>query len=256
MKNTWVKIEFHYTFLIMALGLVLTGHFINLIVFTSLILIHEFGHYFIAKLLNYKVDKIVLYPYGGITKLDTLINTKIEKDIIVAASGLIMQTIYYLIITLLFTKGIIREYIYDLFYMYHNSMLFFNLLPVIPLDGSKIVNLFLAKYFNFNLSNNLSVAISLFTIIFLLISGIYENNYSFLLTVSVLMQNIYNFYKEIVYIYNRFLLERYLYDFDYKKIKILKNKNKMYKNRKHIFLKNNKIINEKEYLKIFFSKKS
>lgn len=238
----------------MALGLVLTGHFINLIVFTSLILIHEFGHYLVARLLNYKVDKIILYPYGGMTKLNTLINTKIEKDIIVAASGLIMQTIYYLIITLLFTKGIIREYIYNLFYMYHNSMLFFNLLPVIPLDGSKILNLFLAKYFNFNLSNNLSVAISLFTIIFLLISGIYENNYSFLLTVSVLMQNIYNFYKEIAYVYNRFLLERYLYDFNYKKMKVLNNKNKMYKNRRHIFLKNNKIINEKEYLKKFFNK--
>ena len=44
MKNILNKIEFHYTYIIMAFGLVITGHFVNLIIFTSLIIIHEMGH--------------------------------------------------------------------------------------------------------------------------------------------------------------------------------------------------------------------
>ena len=44
MKSIFTKIEFHYSFLILAFGLVITGHFSNLFVFTFLIIVHEIGH--------------------------------------------------------------------------------------------------------------------------------------------------------------------------------------------------------------------
>ena len=91
-------------------------------------------------------------------------------------------------------------------------MLLFNLLPIIPLDGSKIINLILSKYLNLNLSNNLTVLISFISLIVLMLSNVFENNYSMLMVVGVLLQNIWNYYKNIEYLYNRFILERYLYD--------------------------------------------
>ena len=81
MKNFLNKMDFHYTYIIMAFGLVLTGHFINLIAFTSLIIIHEFGHVITATIYKYRIKKITIYPYGGITEFDTLVNTKIESDV-------------------------------------------------------------------------------------------------------------------------------------------------------------------------------
>lgn len=45
-------------------------------------------------------------------------------------------------------------------------MLIFNLLPIYPLDGAKIVNLILSKYFSFNIANYISIVISLITVIF------------------------------------------------------------------------------------------
>ena len=69
------------------------------------------------------------------------------------------------------------------------------------------------------------------------------------------MKNIYKFYKDISYIYNRFILERYLFKFNYKKKAIIKNKDKMYKNRVHIFNDNGKLIPEKDYISTFFEKK-
>lgn len=255
MKSILSKIEFHYTFFIIALGFVLTGHFVNLIVFTSIIIIHELGHFITAILFKYKVSKIIIYPYGGITKLDTFINTNINKDLIISISGIIFQCIYFFIVYLIYNMGYIREYIYQLFYTYHYSMLFFNLLPIIPLDGSKILSCLIYKYFNFNLSNNILVFISLTSIIFLLYGGIYKSNYGLIMTIGVLMKNIYNFYKNIDFVYNRFLLERYLYRFNYKKKSIIKSKNKMYKNRYHYVYKNGNIVEEKEYLNDFFKKK-
>ena len=255
MKNILNKIEFHYTYIIMAFGLVITGHFVNLIIFTSLIIIHEMGHIIISKILSYKIDKVIIYPYGGFVKLNTRINTKIENDLLVAISGIIMQSIYFGIIFFLYRNGIVREYIYSLFLLYHKSMLIFNLLPIYPLDGAKIVNLILSKYFSFNIANYISIVISLITVIFFLYSDIYENNYSIILVIGVLMKNIYKFYKDISYIYNRFILERYLFKFNYKNKVIIKNKDKMYKNRVHIFNDNGKLMNEKEYISTFFEKK-
>lgn len=255
MKNILTKIKFDYTYIIMAFGLVITGHFSNLLVFTSLIIIHELGHSIIALSFRYKINKIIIYPYGGLTKLDKQINTNINNDIIVAISGLFFQTLYFLLILFLYKEGIIREYIYNLFYLYHKSMLIFNILPIIPLDGSKIINLILSKYISFNKANKLTIIISFISIIIFLLSNIFDKNYSLLMVIGVLLSNIYKFYKEIPFIYNRFLLERYLYKFNYKKYKVIKNIDKMYKNRIHYFKNNDKILSEHEYLEKKFKKK-
>lgn len=254
MKTILNKIKFHYTFIIVAIGFILTGYFSNIIIFTSIIIIHELGHYLMALYYNYKVDKITIYPYGGITKFSTLINTSINKDLMISISGLIMQSIYYIIITILYTNGYIREYIYNSFTLYHNSIIFFNILPIIPLDGSKIINLILSKYIHYKLANKLTIAISLITIIILLVSRVFEYNYSFIIILGLLMKNIYTSYQNIEYTYNKFILERYLYNIEYKKKKIVKDKDHMYKNKTHYFNINQKLIKEKDYLNSLYTK--
>ena len=240
MKIILSKIEFHYTFIIIALGFVLAGYFSNLIVFTSIIIIHELGHIITGLHFKYKLDKVIIYPYGGMTKFNTIINTNINKDILVAISGVIVQSIYFILITILYTKGYIREYIYNLFTIYNKSILLFNILPIIPLDGSKIINLILSKYLYYNLSNKLTIIISFITIIIIL---------------GLLMKNIYDFYKNLEYIYNKFILERYLYKITYPKKKIIKNKKKMYKNKSHYFYINNQLLKEDDYLRSIYSKR-
>ena len=255
MKIILSKIEFHYTFIIIALGFVLAGYFSNLIVFTSIIIIHELGHIITGLHFKYKLDKVIIYPYGGMTKFNTIINTNINKDILVAISGVIVQSIYFILITILYTKGYIREYIYNLFTIYNKSILLFNILPIIPLDGSKIINLILSKYLYYNLSNKLTIIISFITIIIILITRIYEYNYSFIIILGLLMKNIYDFYKNLEYIYNKFHLERYLYKITYPKKKIIKSKKKMYKNKSHYFYINNQLLKEDDYLRSIYSKR-
>ncbi len=251
MKSILTKLEFHYTYLILALSMVITGYYINLIAFTSLIIIHELGHLITCKIMNIKISKITIYPYGGMIKTDDKINLNINEELSVAISGVIFQSIYFLIITYFYNIGIIREYTYDLFKMYHYSMLFVNLLPIYPLDGSKIINLILSKIFPFYLSNILTIIISFITIILWICLKFPYINYSYIMIISVIIYNLYQYIKGLKYVFHRFVLERYLYDFPYvKKKKITKIKN-MYKNKKHIFLVKDRKIEEKEYLKEF-----
>lgn len=241
-------IEFHYTYLFIAFSFIITGHIKDLLVFTSIIIIHELGHYTMAKINNVKVKKITIYPFGGITTLDTLINININRELLIAMGGILFQTIYMLIIIILYKYGFIREYIYNLYTRYNNSILFFNLFPIVSLDGFKILNLILSKIFPFDISNKLSLGISFITLIIILAVNYYTFNYTLLLILSVLIINIVNYYKDLNYIFNKFLVERYLYNINYSKEKIINNKKEMYKDYRHIFKNGNKYLTEKKYL--------
>lgn len=241
-------IEFHYTYLFIAFSFIITGHVKDLLVFTSIIIFHELGHYLMARINKVKVKKITIYPFGGITTLDTLINININRELLIAMGGILFQTIYMIIIIILYKHGFVREYIYNLYTRYNNSILYFNLLPIVSLDGFKILNLTLSKIFPFDISNKLSLGISFITLILILIVNYYTFNYTLLLILSVLIINIVNFYKDLNYIFNKFLVERYLYNLSYSKEKIVNNKKKMYKDYRHIFKNGNKYLTEKKYL--------
>ena len=247
-----LKVEFHRTYFVMALGFVLTGYYLNLIVFTSLIIIHELGHYIVARLNNFNVEKIIIYPYGGMTKLSDMLNRDICEELLIATSGIIAQYLFYLFILFLYKYSIIREYTYSLYNLYNNQMIFFNLLPIYPLDGGKILNLLLYKYFSFNKSNILTIIISLIVIFIIVSFSIYTNSYSNIMVMILLVTYIYKFYINRKYLYRRFLLERYLYNIEYSKIKVINNIKNLYKNKTHLINTNNTYIKEKKYLSILF----
>ena len=65
----------------------------------------------------------------------------------------------------------------------------------------------------------------------------------------LLSSELFLYFKRQDYLYNRMLLERYMDNFNFKKFKIIKNKDFMYKEKRHLVLFNNKYITEKDYLK-------
>lgn len=250
-----LKIEFHRTYLVMALGFVLTGYYLNLIVFTSLILVHEMGHYLMAMINHFHVTKIIIYPYGGMTKIEDMINRDICEELLIATSGVIIQYFFYLIMVYCYHKGFIREYTYNLYTLYSNQMIFFNLLPIYPLDGSKILNLILDRYLPYYRANSLTIVISFFIIIIIIFSSIYQHSYSNIMIMGLLFTYLWKFYQRRKYLYQRFLLERYLYNIEYPKVKIIKDIRRMYKNRSHLIFRNNLYQKEKEILSILFGKR-
>lgn len=247
-------IEFHYTYYIMSLGYVLTGNFLNLIVITNLLVVHEFGHFLIAKLLNFNVSKIIIYPFGGITKIEDLVNRDINEELLVATSGVIFQYFFYLLVINLNYLGFVRDKVLDIYIIYNRGLILFNLLPIYPLDGYKIFNLIFSKYFSFNLSNYLSFIVSIVGILIYIFVYSINYNYSYIMAISVIIVYNYKYLFNIKYLYNRFLLERILFSFNYSKLKIISNYKSMYKNRRHIFKINNEYLSEDKYLKKYYFK--
>ena len=248
-------IRFHYTYIILAISFIIIGYFSNILVFTSIIIIHELGHYLIAKIVKLNPQEITIYPFGGITKMVHPINSPIIKELIVSISGIIFQLLYFLITYIFYNKGIIREYIFNEFITYNKSILLFNILPIHPLDGSVFLCLLLQKIFPYKTTLKLNIILSILTSIYLLMINYYKFNYTTILIISVIMTNIVKYYKSINYNFNKFLLERYLYKLHFKKTKNISKITKMYKEKYHIIKEKNNYLTEKQLLNRRFKEK-
>ena len=122
-KNILDKIYFHPLFYIVLSISLITGHFRNIIYFTSIIFIHELGHSITGIILGCKLNRIEIYPYGGCSKLEHDINIRLYKELLILIMGPITQIIFVYLIN--YFKIDVNKY----FYSYSNYILIFNLLP-------------------------------------------------------------------------------------------------------------------------------
>lgn len=237
------KVKFDNTFYLFLLLVVVAGLYKEFSFIFILIFFHELGHAITGVLLGFSISKIIIYPYGGLTKFNNLENTNLNKELIVALMGPVIQIITYLVLNKLFTYSYIK--------IYHYSVLFFNLLPIISLDGGKIINIILNKFFSYLKSFYLSIIISVIVIIILVIYCLfYYYNLNMFLMSLFLLTKIYISIRNIKYSYNRFLLERYLYNFNFKKKKITNSIYDFSKECYHFI----EFQEEKTYLKKYFKK--
>ena len=234
-----------YTFAIIA---ILTASFINFIIISTLIIIHELGHFLTAKFLKVEVDKIYLYPLGGISRFYLQANASSLKELIILLMGPIFQFIAYTILLKIFPENI------ELIKIYHYGIIFFNLLPIYPLDGGKLIKLLLSEFIPYRNSLIITIIISYITIFLYVIITLHNLKLNNLIIIIFLLHKVKTESKNINQMYEKFLLERYLYRHNFKKKKIINSYKKFYKNATHLINENSKYYLEKEYLEKKYKK--
>lgn len=215
-----------------------------LMVFT-IIIIHELGHFLMAKNFKWNFDKIAIYPFGGCTKFNEKINKSLKEELLILINGPLFQILLYIIVIILNTKGIITPRSFNIFKNYHYTLLIFNLLPIYPLDGGRIFNIIMNYLLPYKKGNKIVILISIILTLTLILL---YNSLNCILMSILLITEIIIYLKRQNYLYNKMLLERYITPPNYHKLKIIKNKNSLYKEKKHIIKYQNKYITEKDYL--------
>ena len=228
------------SFLLFLLIIILTGSFNSFFPFFLLLLIHEIGHTIMGIVLGYKLDKITFYPYGGITTFNLPINIPLKEELFILIMGPIFQIIGYLLL---------KNFFIDI-KIYHYTLLFFNLLPIYPLDGGKILNILCGYYFNYFKSIYITLFISIVFIILVIIYNLYSLNLNLLLMIILMFVKLIKMYKMRYFYYNKFLMERYLQNFGFKKIKYINNIHHFFRDKLH-FINNEE---EKRCLKKYFNR--
>lgn len=174
------------------------------------------------------------------------INTNSFKEFFILIMGPIFQVLAKLLLVTIFKNDI------KMINIYHLSILSFNLMPIYPLDGGKLLNIVLEKILPLKKSLKLVIQISFYTTIAIFL--IKEKKINIIVMTILLVVLIIKENKLINYKYNKFLLERYLNNYNFKKTKIISTKNDFYKDRKHLVKDNDIYYYEKEYLEKIIQK--
>lgn len=132
-----LKFKFHWSFVILALGLCMCGKALVFFCYTLVVILHEFGHFFVAKKLGYKLNLITLMPYGASLSGNEN-NLKNTHEILIALAGPLVNVLL-LLLGLFVRNFIFNNGIINLFICANLSTIFFNILPIFPLDGGRIL---------------------------------------------------------------------------------------------------------------------
>lgn len=190
---------------------------------------------------KWKIEKVILLPFGALTIFNADLNRPMLEEFFIVIMGPIFQVLFT------FFLYFIYKDINILYYSF--SVLAFNLVPIFPLDGSKLFNLFLNRLFSFKKSHFLMILVSLLMIFALLIC--FDFNLIFMFILSFLFIKIILEIKNHNGLFNRFLLERYLKDYHFKKYKKIyfSDESKMKRDYNHMFFNGFRWVSEREVLK-------
>ncbi len=132
-----MQLKVHPLFFVLAFALVACGQALNFVWTFLALILHELGHAMMARLRGFVVKKAVLLPFGAM--MSTEENFDPASSVMIGLAGPLFNLVLALI-TLGLWWLFPAVYPYTIPFFYANvSLCVFNLLPVYPLDGSRVV---------------------------------------------------------------------------------------------------------------------
>ncbi len=249
MMNTLNKIKIDFSTYILILLALFAGYIKNVFVILLIVIVHEMGHIFFFKFFDIEIEKVTIYPYGGVTIVNNKLHERIYKDILISLGGVFFQIILFFVFKGLYENNLIVLTTYNIFRLYNLSIIIFNLIPIIPLDGSKLLFCLFSKFLSYKDSYIMMILTGIISLImFIIYNYVYKLND--LVLYIFLFFKLYEVIKSFKYIMNKFYLERILYDHYYNEIiNDIDDIDKLRIDKYYYFKDRNRYINEKDYIK-------
>ena len=183
----------------------------ELAIILAIVLFHELGHYTVARLFDWRIKHIMLWVFGGVMETDEHGTRPIKEEALVTIAGPLQNVVIYLILFLLSNLDLVPVSILELAWYYNTAIIMFNLLPIWPLDGGKLLFLFLASYSPYKKAYHTTIISSMVISILLLLLQLALFPFTlstFLLMIFLFSENRSD-WKRRYYVFIRFLLKRY-----------------------------------------------
>ena len=183
------KVELHYSLFLLLLFISLSGNIFFAAASVMFSFLHEFAHKRTAKHLGYTPEKISYGLFGGVLHLRDGFIQPVD-ELLIHLSGP-----FFNIFSAFLLYALYRYYEYswlEPLILANIVLAIYNLMPFYPLDGGKIVDLYLAIFLGYGRSQKISRFFSLLFTVFLFLLGIYLVQYNVLnLFLSALAVNLF-----------------------------------------------------------------
>ncbi|MBU5593593.1 stage IV sporulation protein FB [Amphibacillus sp. MSJ-3] len=189
---------------------IMTGMFFEITIIFLIVSWHEFGHYLMAKHFKWDIRRITLWIFGGVMETEEHLNKPMKEQLFVTVSGPLQHLFIFIILLLIQTFDSVDPDLINFAFRYNSLILCFNLIPVWPLDGGKLLNISLNYFFPFKKAYQETIIISLscLTLLFMVMIHFDQAIINlFVLFTFLIWENLLE-WKRRLYVYQRFLLTR------------------------------------------------
>ncbi|MFB5582755.1 stage IV sporulation protein SpoIVFB [Bacillus albus] len=210
-RDVLTKISVHPLFWVIIVIGIFTARFKELLLLFCIVLIHELGHAFAAAHYNWRIKKIQLLPFGGVAELEEHGNKSLKEELVVVIAGPIQHIWMMAVGYILFETGWLGAELYY-FFMWNNIIILaFNLLPIWPLDGGKVLFNVLSYRFPYLQAHEKMMKLSCVFFSVILVWQLLWNSNNIMMWVLLIFLaiSLYREWKQRRYAFMRFLLERY-----------------------------------------------
>lgn len=141
-----IKIKASIGFLILLIICLLTKNVFILANYFLALFLHEYSHYFVAKKRGYELNNIFLGLNG--LSIDLKTHIQAEDEFLIAIAGPIMNIVLCLLCSSFWWITPESYFFTHEFFNANLTLALFNLLPIYPLDGNRILNSILLEKLN------------------------------------------------------------------------------------------------------------
>ncbi|WP_083426306.1 M50 family metallopeptidase [Thermoactinomyces sp. DSM 45891] len=207
-----MKIRIHPLFWLVILLSLWTGHWIEILTLFVVIVIHELGHITAAWSFGWRIRSMEILPFGGVAKMDEWGTVPNREEIVVALAGP-FHHVWMVLISVLFYQAGWWTKEWTLYFIEGNLWIAtFNLLPIYPLDGGRVLQVWLTYLLPYRNAVSVTLwwsllAASLLVILSFFIPGSLVHVPLFSISVFLLYSNVIS-YRQREYQFIRFLLHR------------------------------------------------
>ena len=154
-KILGVELHLHYTSLIVLilLALMMPNHLLLVAVLLVSVIAHEYGHVLAARKYGIGCDRVLITPVGGIAFLENLPRDSTLELIIVGAGPAVS------LLLSLWGAALFLIEPFDVFMflgMLNGALFLFNILPIFPMDGGRILRAVLSYSMSYENSTRIS----------------------------------------------------------------------------------------------------
>ena len=197
-----LKFRIHPLFLVIGILTFFVGVGEIFLCYLVTVLLHEIGHAIVARHLGYQLEQISLLPFGAELSLQDD-NFTPSDEIKIAVAGPLVNLILIIICVSLWWIFPITYYYTDLFVFSNFITFVFNLLPVFPLDGGRVLRAIISKYKDTKTTEKIvsvtAITLSLLFFGVFIVSIFIEPLYYMALVSIFLLTGAFNFNKNAVY---------------------------------------------------------
>lgn len=144
----WSGIQFriHPLFTLLFILSLVTGYFVEAMTLFGIVLVHELGHVVAIKWYGWRLKEVKLLPFGGVAEVEELGTVPAWEELVVALAGP-AQHVWMIALAWGMKMFEVLDPVWWDYFIDANMMIgLFNLLPILPLDGGKVMQVALSYF--------------------------------------------------------------------------------------------------------------